>query len=169
MLRDRYPVDPLFMEVLELTGIKSDPELIEIDRLLEDDEIFQRVKHDLSQRHPKTLLTGRNSTPVEVIIRQLAVKHLYDWSYEDTFQFVSDSLVLRWFCRVHAGKAGGSSSLRSGGGGVCTTRSGGPARTTAAGFSAKTATPTSVSMGFQGSLGPREQCAHLGSFVPETS
>jgi IS5 family transposase len=55
----------------------------------------------LSQRHPKTLVTGRNSTPVEVIIRQMAVKHLYDWSYEDTFKFVSDSLVLRWFCRVY--------------------------------------------------------------------
>jgi len=101
MLRDRYSVDPLFMEILELTGITIDPELVEIDRILEDDEIFQRVKHDLSQRHPKTLITGRNSTPVEVIIRQLAVKHLYDWSYEDTFQFVNDSLVLRWFCRVY--------------------------------------------------------------------
>lgn len=101
MLRDGYSVDPLFMEILELTGITIDPELVEIDRILEDDEIFQRVKHDLSQRHPKTLITGRNSTPVEVIIRQLAVKHLYDWSYEDTFQFVNDSLVLRWFCRVY--------------------------------------------------------------------
>jgi IS5 family transposase len=101
MLRDKYPVDPLFMCILDLTGITIDPELVELDRILEDDEIFQRVKHDLSQRHPKTLITGRNSTPVEAIIRQLAVKHLYDWSYEDTFQFVNDSLVLRWFCRVY--------------------------------------------------------------------
>jgi len=101
MLRNRYPVDPLFMAILELTNITIAPELIEIDHILEDDEIFQRIKHDLSQRHPNTLLTGRNSTPVEVIIRELAVKHLYDWSYEDTFQFVSDSLVLRWFCRVY--------------------------------------------------------------------
>jgi len=101
MLRDKYPVDPLFTFILEATGIETDPDLAEIDRLLEDDEIFQRVKHDLSQRCPKTLVTGRNSTPVEVIIRQLAVKHLYDWSYEDTMRFVSDSLVLRWFCRVY--------------------------------------------------------------------
>jgi IS5 family transposase len=101
MLRDKYPVDLLFMRILDLTGITIDPELVEIDRILEDDEIFQRVKHDLSQRHPKTLITGRHSTPVEAIMRQLAVKHLYDWSYEDTFQFVSDSLVLRWLCRVY--------------------------------------------------------------------
>lgn len=101
MLRDEYPVDPLFMFVLELTAIPLDPELVEIDRIVEDDEIFQLVRRDLSQRYPQTLLTGRNSTPVQVIIRLLALKHLYDWSYEDTCRFVSDSLVLRWFCRVY--------------------------------------------------------------------
>jgi IS5 family transposase len=101
MLRDKFPVDSLFMYILKLTGITIDPELVEIDHVLEDNEIFQRVKHDLSQRHPNTLVTGRHSTPVEVIIRQMALKHLYDWSYEDTVRFVSDSLVLRWFCRVY--------------------------------------------------------------------
>jgi len=34
-------------------------------------------------------------------MRQMALKDLYDWSYEATVQFVSDSLVLRWFCRVY--------------------------------------------------------------------
>lgn len=104
MLRDRFSIDPLFtmfMDALELVGIKIDPELIEISRILEDDELFQRIKHDLSKRHPKTLITGRNSTPVEVVLRLLAVKHLYDWSYENTIRFVNDSLVLRWFCRLY--------------------------------------------------------------------
>jgi IS5 family transposase len=101
MLRDKYTVDSLFMLVLEITKIKIGPELIEIDRILDDDEIFQLIKRDLSRRHPKTLITGRNSTPVEVVIREMAVKHLYDWSYEDTARFVNDSLALRWFCRVY--------------------------------------------------------------------
>ena len=101
MLRDKYPVNPLFMLVLEITKIKIDPELVEIDRVLDDDEVFQLIKRDLSRRHPKTLITGRNSTPVEVVIREMAIKHLYDWSYEDTAQFVNDSLALRWFCRVY--------------------------------------------------------------------
>lgn len=104
MLRDKFPIDPLFtlfMEVLELVGIKIDPELVEIDRVLDDDELFQRIKHDLSQRRPKTLITGRNSTPVEVILRLLTLKHLYNWSYEDTIRFVNDSLALRWFCRIY--------------------------------------------------------------------
>jgi len=101
MLRDKYTADSLFRIVLEITKIKIDPELIEIDRILDNDEIFQLIKRDLSQRYPKTLITGRNSTPVEVVIREMAIKHLYDWSYEDMAQFVNDSLVLRWFCRVY--------------------------------------------------------------------
>lgn len=104
MLRDKFLIDPLFtlfMEVLELAGVKIDPELVEIDRILDDDELFQRVKHDLSQRYPKTGVTGRNSTPVEVILRLLAIKHRYNWSYEGTIRFVNDSLVLRWFCRIY--------------------------------------------------------------------
>lgn len=101
MLRDKYPVDPLLMKILELAGITINAELVEIDRILEDEEICQRVKQDLSQRYPKTLVTGRRSTPVEVVMRLMALKHLYDWSYADTVQFVSDSLVLRWFCRVY--------------------------------------------------------------------
>jgi hypothetical protein len=45
--------------------------------------------------------TGRNSTPVEVILRMLAVKRLYGLSYERTEYQVRDSLVLRQFCRVY--------------------------------------------------------------------
>jgi len=32
----------------------------------------------------------------------LVVKHLYGWSYEQTEQWVADSLVLSQFCRVYA-------------------------------------------------------------------
>jgi IS5 family transposase len=38
---------------------------------------------------------------VEVILRMLVVKRLYDWSYEQTERFVSDSIVLRQFCRLY--------------------------------------------------------------------
>jgi IS5 family transposase len=31
----------------------------------------------------------------------LVVKRLYDWSYEQTERFVSDSIVLRQFCRLY--------------------------------------------------------------------
>ena len=79
MLRDRYaPVD-LFALVPAL-ALRFEPELAELDRLLEDDQLFQQVKADLARRRPHTLQTGRPSTPVEVILRLLVVQHLYQWS-----------------------------------------------------------------------------------------
>src|ERR687886_2394136 len=99
MLRDRaLPVD-LFALVPAL-GLRFEPELAELDRLLEDDQLFQQVKADLSRRRPRTLQTGRPSTPVEVILRLLVIQHLYAWSYEQVEHFVNDSLVLRQFCRL---------------------------------------------------------------------
>jgi transposase, IS5 family len=99
MLRDRsVPVD-LFALVPALE-LRFEPELAELDRLLEDDQLFQQIKADLSRRRPHTTETGRPSTPVEVILRLLVVQHLYDWSYAQTEHFVGDSLVLRQFCRL---------------------------------------------------------------------
>jgi IS5 family transposase len=99
MLRDRSaPVD-LFALVPALE-LRFEPELAELDRLLEDDQIFQYVKADLSRRRPHTTETGRPSTPVEVILRLLVIQHLYAWSYAQTEHFVGDSLVLRQFCRL---------------------------------------------------------------------
>jgi IS5 family transposase len=100
MLRDRYVPTNVFMYVPRLS-VEMEPVLVQLDQLLEDDRLFETVKADLSQRRPGTLKTGRNSTPVEVILRMLVVKHLYGWSYEETEQWVSDSLVLRQFCRVY--------------------------------------------------------------------
>jgi transposase, IS5 family len=62
---------------------------------------YQLIRNDLAKRYPMTEQTGRNSTPVEVILRMLAVKRLYGLSYEQTEYQVRDSLVLRKFCRVY--------------------------------------------------------------------
>src|SRR5687768_6991235 len=83
MLRDGYAVDKFFMEIVQ-RATAMDAVLTQIDVILEDIELFQRVKGDLSQRYAKTTQTGRSSTPVEVIVRMLAVKHLYNLSYEQT-------------------------------------------------------------------------------------
>jgi len=100
MLREHYPVDKLFEEVLRYVPDLS-PELVKIDTYLEDEKLYRLIKKDLSLRRPKTLQTGRNSTPVEVILRMLVVKRLYGTSYEETERQVSDSLRLRQFCRVY--------------------------------------------------------------------
>ncbi len=99
MLRDRAAAVDLFALVPALE-LRFEPELAELDRLLEDAQIFQQIKADLRRRRPRTLDTGRPSTPVEVILRLLVVQHLYDWSYAQTEHFVGDSLVLRQFCRL---------------------------------------------------------------------
>jgi IS5 family transposase len=78
-----------------------EPGLAQLDRLLDDDVLFQRVKADLRRRAPHTATRGRPPTPVEVILRMLVVKRLYGWSDEETERFVADSLVLRQFCRVY--------------------------------------------------------------------
>ena len=100
MLQDRYETDKIFENILKLTN-EMDPILAEIDQLLDDEELYQLIRSDLAKRFPQTEVTGRNSTPVEVILRMLAVKRLYSLSYEQTEYQVRDSLVLRQFCRVY--------------------------------------------------------------------
>jgi transposase, IS5 family len=100
MLRDRYEPLNIFALVPALS-MQMEPVLTQLDHLLEDDRIFQLVKADLAHRYPQTLSNGRPSTPVEVILRMLLVKHLYGFSYAQTEHWVGDSLVLRQFCRVY--------------------------------------------------------------------
>ena len=97
MLRDRYEPQDLCALVPKLQ-LEFDPELARLDQLLDDDELFARVRADLAWRRPHTVTRGRPSTPVEGILRLLVVKRLYNWSYEETAHFVGDSLVLRQFC-----------------------------------------------------------------------
>ncbi len=100
MIVDRYDPVNLFALVPQL-ALDMDPELAALDGLLDDDALVARVKHNLTARHPRSASRGRHSTPVEVILRMLVVRRLYDWSYEETEHCVSDSFVLRQFCRVY--------------------------------------------------------------------
>ena len=100
MLQERYEKDKVFESIYHLV-IEMDPELSQIDELLDDEALYQLIRTDFSKRPPKTLVTGRKSTPVEVLLRMLTVKRLYGWSYQETENRVRDSLVLRQFCRVY--------------------------------------------------------------------
>ena len=100
MIVDRYDPINLF-ELVPKLKLEMDPELAHLDRLLDDDVLFERVKANLSRRYPNSGRLGRHSTPVEVILRMLVVKRLYGWSYEQTERFVNDSIVLRQFCRLY--------------------------------------------------------------------
>lgn len=65
MLRKRYPIDKLFEEIAAHFP-KMDAMLVKIDAYLEDDQLYRLIKADLSKRRPKSLESGRNSTPGEV-------------------------------------------------------------------------------------------------------
>ncbi|MCA1837471.1 MAG: transposase [Actinobacteria bacterium] len=102
MLTDRYdPVNIFELLLPEKLGLEMDPVMARLDSLLDDEVLLARIKEDLARRHPNSTTLGRRSTPVEVILRMLIVRRLYDLSYEQTERLVSDSLVLRQFCRVY--------------------------------------------------------------------
>src|SRR5215211_217305 len=76
MIVDRFePVN--LSELIPELRLEMEPSLQALDRLLDDDEIFLRIKADLSKRHPNSESLGRRSTPVEVILRMLMVRRLY--------------------------------------------------------------------------------------------
>lgn len=100
MLVEHYPLDKRFEELLGYVPELS-LELKKIDGYLEDEKLYKMIWADLSKRYPKTRETGRNSTPVDVVLRMLVVKRLYRYSYEETEWTVRDSLSLRAFCRVY--------------------------------------------------------------------
>lgn len=100
MLVEHYPTDKRFEDLLRYFPEIS-PELKKIDTYLEDEKLYRLIRDDLGKRYPRTKETGRNSTPVEVILRMLVVKRLYSYSYAETERVVRDSLSLRQFCRVY--------------------------------------------------------------------
>jgi len=110
MLRDSYAEDKVFAELLELVPA-MEPGLAAIGEYLEDEKLFELIRADFSKRWENTLLTGRHSTPVEVVLRMLVVKRLYQYSYEETERVVSDSLTLRQFCRLYLNGAPDSKTI----------------------------------------------------------
>src|SRR5713226_6795829 len=100
MLVDCYAREDVFAQVPELAA-EIDPVLRTLDGLLDDDQLYQQVRADFGKRHRYTLVHGRHSTPVEVILRMLICKHLHQWSYQETEEQVDQNLILRWFCRLY--------------------------------------------------------------------
>jgi IS5 family transposase len=91
-------------EVLLPDGHKLWPDwLRKIDTLLEDEAVIDIVAHSLETRWPQSRRRGRLGTPVEVVLRMLILKHLFDWSYDDLEREVRANLVYRMFTRIDAG------------------------------------------------------------------
>jgi IS5 family transposase len=103
MVQRRQRERSLF-EVLLPDGHKLWPDwLRKIDTQLEDEAVLDVVAHALEARWPQSRRRGRLGTPVEVVLRMLILKHLFDWSYDDLEHEVRANLVYRAFTRIDAG------------------------------------------------------------------
>ena len=72
----------------------------EADPILEDEGLLNLVYEQLGRRHPQSRKRGRNSTPSEVVLRLMVLKHVRTWSYEVLEREVKANLVYRMFTRI---------------------------------------------------------------------
>jgi IS5 family transposase len=70
------------------------------DRLLDDPELVNIVYQALLRRRPQSRTRGRLSTPAEVVLRLLVLKHTRNWSYAVLAREVRANLVYRQFTRI---------------------------------------------------------------------
>ncbi len=100
MVRRAYRQRSLVEVLLPDADKLWDSTLREIDALLDDDVLVDRVAEALAQRHPQSRRRGRLGTPAAVVLRMLVLKHLHDWSFDECEREVRGSLVYRAFCRI---------------------------------------------------------------------
>ncbi len=98
MLIIAYPRDP---DLLALTPfIKRDPQLVVIDRMLQDRKLILLVANDLALSAPQALWNGRPATPVVVTLRVAVARRLKNWSYRVAEKEINGSIQWRWFCAL---------------------------------------------------------------------
>jgi transposase, IS5 family len=101
MLITRSPFSEKQTDLPEATSA-SNALLKRLDVLLDDDELLEHVRADLARRYRLTTRHGRHSTPVEVILRLIVLKDLFNWSFQQTEVQVASTPLLCWFCQVDA-------------------------------------------------------------------
>src|SRR3989442_11319769 len=100
MVRRAYRQRSLVEVLLPDADKLWDATLRQIDVVLDDDVLVDRVAEALAQRHPQSRRRGRLGTPAAVVLRMLILKHLHDWSFAEGEREVRGSLVYRAFCRI---------------------------------------------------------------------
>ena len=108
MTARRRRVQTSFTDLFAFGGIPRpeelmDPVLKKLDAVLDDEQLVDRVFEALSTRREASARTGRPSTPAEVVLRTLVLKHLRGWSYDQLQWEMSGNFVYRRFCRIDGG------------------------------------------------------------------
>jgi len=81
-----------------------EPWMREADQLLEDEALIESVYEAQARRHPESRRRGRPQTPAEVTLRLALLKHIRNWTFEETEREVRANLVYREFTRIGGGK-----------------------------------------------------------------
>jgi transposase, IS5 family len=81
------------------------------DQVLDDDELLEAVYQAQGKRRPKSHCRGRKQTPAEVLLRLAVLKHVRNWSFEETEREVRANVVYRQFTRIGAEKVPDAKTL----------------------------------------------------------
>ena len=81
------------------------------DQVLDDPELLEAVYQAQGKRRPKSCSLGRKQTPAEVVLRLAVLKHMRNWSFEETEREVRANVVYRQFTRIGARKVPDAKSL----------------------------------------------------------
>lgn len=81
------------------------------DQVLDDDELLETVYQAQGKRRPKSSCRGRKQTPAEVVLRLAVLKHVRNWSFEETEREVRANVVYRQFTRIGARKVPDAKTL----------------------------------------------------------
>jgi transposase, IS5 family len=91
--------DALPVEVKELPA-----DLTALDVLLSDHELLwplvERWRCELQETGRAVLSEGRPTIPLETYVRLMVLEQRYRWGYRTLVAEVSDSILLRRFCRI---------------------------------------------------------------------
>lgn len=88
-----------------------EPWMIQADRLLDDEELIDRVFEAQGERHQHSATKGRAQTPAEMVLRLLLLKHVRNWSFDVLEREVRMNLCYRDFTRIGMGKVPDAKTL----------------------------------------------------------
>jgi IS5 family transposase len=81
-----------------------EPWMVQADRLLDDEELIDRVYFAQGERHEHSATRGRSQTPAEMVLRLMLLKHVRNWSFDVLEREVRMNLAYRDFTRIGMGK-----------------------------------------------------------------
>ena len=77
-----------------------EPWMVQANRLLDDEELIDRVYFAQGERHEHSATRGRSQTPAEMVLRLMLLKHVRNWSFDVLEREVRMNLAYRDFTRI---------------------------------------------------------------------